>query len=165
MKMAEQQQMERGESRSWQEVQIRKSNNQTEQFNPDKIRRSIQNAGGSSQLADEITQSIQSSTHTQMTTSEIDSRVQEVLRQKDTNAYNNWMQWKQQPQQQYGFAEIVHHRVSRMHKVPDSAGRRPARLPGPTPGETARNSHERIRDGRAPVTEKVRQHEPFLAFL
>ena len=92
--MAEQQM----ESRSWQETMIRKSNNQEEQFNPDKIRRSIQNAGASQELADEITQQIQGSTHSGMTTSEIDSSVQSFLKQRDSNAYNNWMQWKEQHQ-------------------------------------------------------------------
>jgi len=95
MRMAEQQQME---SRSWQETMVRKSNNQEEQFNPDKIRRSIQNAGADQQLADEITQQIQGSTHSGMTTSEIDNSVQDILKQRDSNAYNNWMQWKQQHQ-------------------------------------------------------------------
>jgi hypothetical protein len=33
-----------------------------------------------------------------MTTSEIDSSVQEILKQRDMNAYNNWMQWKKQHQ-------------------------------------------------------------------
>ncbi|MCT8335948.1 hypothetical protein FKB36_00150 [Methanoculleus sp. Afa-1] len=94
MRMAAQQM----ESLSWQETMVRKSNNQEEQFNPDKIRRSIQNAGASQQLADEITRQIQGSTHSGMTTSEIDSSVQETLRQKDMNAYNNWMQWKEQHQ-------------------------------------------------------------------
>lgn len=86
------------ESRSWQETMVRKSNNQEEQFNPDKIRRSIQNAGADQQLADEITRQIQESTHSGMTTSEIDSSVQESLKQRDMNAYNNWMQWKEQHQ-------------------------------------------------------------------
>ena len=86
------------ESRSWQETMVRKSNNQEEQFNPDKIRRSIRNAGADQQLADEITRQIQESTHSGMTTSEIDSSVQESLKQKDMNAYNNWMQWKEQHQ-------------------------------------------------------------------
>jgi len=95
MRMAEQQQME---SRSWQETMVRKSNNQEEQFNPDKIRRSIQNAGADQQLADEITRQIQGSTHSGMTTSEIDNSVQDILKQRDSNAYNNWMQWKQQHQ-------------------------------------------------------------------
>ncbi|MCC7564853.1 MAG: hypothetical protein KO206_01045 [Methanomicrobiaceae archaeon] len=96
--MAEQQQMERGEARPWQETMVRKSNNQEEQFNPDKIRRSIQNAGANQQLADEITQDIQGSTHSMMTTFEIDSRIQDVLRQRDQNAYQNWMRWKEQHQ-------------------------------------------------------------------
>jgi transcriptional regulator NrdR family protein len=86
------------ESRPWQETMVRKSNNQEEQFNPDKIRRSIQNAGADQQLADEITRQIQGSTHSGMTTSEIDSSVQEILKQRDMNAYNNWMQWKKQHQ-------------------------------------------------------------------
>jgi transcriptional regulator NrdR family protein len=77
---------------------VRKSNNQEEEFNPDKIRRSIQNAGADQQLADEITRQIQGSTHSGMTTSEIDSSVQEILKQRDMNAYNNWMQWKKQHQ-------------------------------------------------------------------
>mgnify|MGYP003765801361 FL=1 len=94
MKMAAQQL----ESRPWQETMVRKSNNQEEQFNPDKIRRSIQNAGADQQLADEITRQIQGSTHSGMTTSEIDSSVQEILKQRDMNAYNNWMQWKKQHQ-------------------------------------------------------------------
>lgn len=86
------------ESRPWQETMVRKSNNQEEQFNPDKIRRSIQNAGADQQLADEITRQIQGSTHSGMTTTEIDSSVQEILKQRDMNAYNNWMQWKKQHQ-------------------------------------------------------------------
>jgi len=94
MKMAEQQM----ESRPWQQTMVRKSNNQEEQFNPDKIRRSVQNAGANQQLADEITQQIQGSTHSGMTTTEIDNSIQETLRQRDMNAYNNWMQWKEQHQ-------------------------------------------------------------------
>ena len=94
MRMAAQQM----ESLSWQETMVRKSNNLEVQFNPDMIRRSIQNAGASQQLADEITRQIQGSTHSGMTTSEIDSSVQESLRQKDMSAYNNWMQWKEQHQ-------------------------------------------------------------------
>jgi|GEM_PF-1317923 len=94
MIMAEQQM----ESRPWQETMVRKTNNQEEQFNPDKIRRSVQNAGADQQLADEITRQIQGSTHSGMTTTEIDSSVQEILKQRDMNAYNNWMQWKKQHQ-------------------------------------------------------------------
>ncbi|PKL63093.1 MAG: hypothetical protein CVV31_02770 [Methanomicrobiales archaeon HGW-Methanomicrobiales-2] len=94
MKMAEQQM----ESRSWQETMVRKTNNQEEQFNPDKIRRSVQNAGADQQLADEITQQIQGSTHSGMTTTEIDNSVQEILKQRDMDAYNNWMKWKEQHQ-------------------------------------------------------------------
>lgn len=86
------------ESQSWQETKVRKTNNQEEQFNPDKIRSSVQNAGASQELADEITQQIQGSTHSGMTTSEIDSSIQDFLRQRDMNAYNNWMQWKEQHQ-------------------------------------------------------------------
>jgi hypothetical protein len=33
-----------------------------------------------------------------MTTTEIDNSVQEVLKQKDMDAYNNWMRWKEQHQ-------------------------------------------------------------------
>ncbi|PKL56214.1 MAG: hypothetical protein CVV35_05770 [Methanomicrobiales archaeon HGW-Methanomicrobiales-6] len=94
MKMAGQQM----ESRPWQQTMVRKTNNQEEQFNPDKIRRSVQNAGANQQLADEITQQIQGSTHSGMTTTEIDNSVQEVLKQKDMDAYNNWMRWKEQHQ-------------------------------------------------------------------
>ncbi len=90
--------MERGESRPWQETMVRKTNNQEEPFNPDKIRRSVQNAGANQQLADEITRQIQESTHSGMTTSEIDSSIQDILRQRDMNAYNNWIQWKEQHQ-------------------------------------------------------------------
>jgi len=94
MRMAQQQL----ESRPWQETMVRKSNNQEEQFDPDKIRRSVQNAGADQQLADEITRQIQGSTHSGMTTTEIDSSIQDILRQRDMNAYNNWMQWKEQHQ-------------------------------------------------------------------
>ncbi len=81
---------------SWQETKIAKGTGSIEEFNPEKLKESVKKAGADEQLASDIVEDIKRTTHTGMTTAEIDHDVQYVLKRRDMDTYKNWMQWKEE---------------------------------------------------------------------
>ena len=81
---------------NWQEAKVAKGTGHIEEFNPEKIKESVKKAGADERLASDVAEDIKRTTHTGMTTAEIDHDVQYVLKRRDMDTYKSWMQWKEE---------------------------------------------------------------------